>query len=384
MEVNKQPPKGSLFTNEEIKDAALAKHKLNGNGHDRHIRTDGAGQAHLVPFSEMPLEPLLWLRKDWLCRKKLTLIGGMPGCGKTTILLDWMSTLSAGSTWPEGTRAPLGDCVFWSGEDTPEDTLKPRLLRMGGDLSRIHFVKAVLKPGERSRAFDPSRDMPMLKAAIDKMPNPPVLIGLDPMIAVTGKADSHKNAETRNALAPFIEMVESLNACAVGIHHLSKGTTGKNPLERLTGSIAFGALPRIVCLCAEQQDKQPDQNRYVIMRAKCNIGVNGGGYGYDIEARPLIENPDIDATRIQWGDALEGSAAEIMEDAEAKPEQETKQSQAEGFINSILANGRMKATEVIDAAKENGITERTLKRARAQMPKFKSEQDRGAWWWQII
>ena len=358
--------------------------KLNGNGHDKFTRSATDGVAQLIPFSEMPLEPLLWLRKDWLCRKKLTLIGGMPGCGKTTILLDWMSTLSAGSYWPEGSKAPLGDCIFWSGEDTPSDTLKPRLMRMGGDLSRIHFVTATLKPGERSRAFDPSRDMPMLKAAIDKMPNPPVLIGLDPMIAVTGKADSHKNAETRNALAPFIEMVESLNACAVGIHHLSKGTSGKNPLERLTGSIAFGALPRIVCLCAEQQDKQPDQNRYVIMRAKCNIGVNGGGYGYDIEAAPLIENPDIDATRIKWGDVLEGTAMEIMDDAEAKPEQETKQSQGEAFINSILADGRMKATEVIAAAIENGISKRTLERATSKMINIKKTNAQGAWWWQII
>ena len=358
--------------------------KLNGNGHDKFTRSATDGVAQLIPFSEMPLEPLLWLRKDWLCRKKLTLIGGMPGCGKTTILLDWMSTLSAGSYWPEGSKAPLGDCIFWSGEDTPSDTLKPRLMRMGGDLSRIHFVKATLRPGERSRAFDPSRDMPMLKAAIDKMPNPPVLIGLDPMIAVTGKADSHKNAETRNALAPFIEMVESLNACAVGIHHLSKGTAGKNPLERLTGSIAFGALPRIVCVCAERQDKDEDEAAYVIVRAKCNIGVNGGGYGYDIEAAPLIENPDIDATRIKWGDVLEGTAMEIMDDAEAKPEQETKQSQAEAFINSILADGRMKATEVIAAAIENGISKRTLERATSKMINIKKTNAQGAWWWQII
>ena len=42
--------------------------------------------------------------------------------------------------------------------------------------------------------------------------------------------------------------------CALlGITHFSKGTGGRDPVERLTGSLAFGALARVVLIAAKHQ-----------------------------------------------------------------------------------------------------------------------------------
>ena len=42
----------------------------------------------------------------------------------------------------------------------------------------------------------------------------------------------------------------------------------------------------------------------IFVRAKSNLGPSGGGFGYDIDAAPLYECPDIIATRIVWLDPL--------------------------------------------------------------------------------
>jgi hypothetical protein len=93
-----------------------------------------------------------------------------------------------------GTRAPQGDIVIWSGEDSITDTLKPRLIAMGADPARIHIVHAV-KEDLGPRPFNPATDMKKLGVAIKQLA--PTLLILDPISsAIVG--DSHKAAEVRS------------------------------------------------------------------------------------------------------------------------------------------------------------------------------------------
>lgn len=45
---------------------------------------------------------------------------------------------------------------------------------------------------------------------------------------------------------PLVELAQAKDAALIGITHYSKGTQGREPLERVCGSLAFGALARIV------------------------------------------------------------------------------------------------------------------------------------------
>ena len=56
----------------------------------------------------------------------------------------------------------MGSVLIWSGEDDPRDTLVPRLIACGADLSRIHFVGSVTEE-DGIRAFDPARDADLLR-----------------------------------------------------------------------------------------------------------------------------------------------------------------------------------------------------------------------------
>ena len=67
------------------------------------------------------------------------------------------------------------------------------------------------------------------------------LIIIDPIVsALIG--DGHKNADVRRSLRPIVETAEEVDCAVLGITHFSKGTIGTDPVERLTGSIALGAI----------------------------------------------------------------------------------------------------------------------------------------------
>jgi len=197
--------------------------------------------------SEIKVTPISWVWPGWLAQGKMHILGGQPGSGKTTLAMKIAATVTTGGQWPDGTTATKGNVIIWSGEDDPADTLIPRLAISGADLARVFFVEDVLEGRER-RPFDPAKDIASLRRAIEAAGGA-VLLVVDPIVsAVAG--DSHKNSETRRSLQPLVDLAGSVGAALVGITHFTKGTAGREPIERITGSLAFGALARVVMVAA--------------------------------------------------------------------------------------------------------------------------------------
>ena len=111
--------------------------------------------------SEIAPEPISWIWKYWVARGK-PYHRRRSETGKTTIALSYAAIISSGGTWPDETRAAVGNVLIWTSEDDPKDTLIPRLIRMGADLDRIHFIEEAIPPGAKSRPFNPATDMPGL------------------------------------------------------------------------------------------------------------------------------------------------------------------------------------------------------------------------------
>jgi putative DNA primase/helicase len=81
-----------------------------------------------------------WLWPGWLARGKLHLLAGHAGDGKSTLAAAFAAIGSTGGTWPDGTQAPQIRTLFVLGEDSAEDTLKPRLAQHGADMDQTFFV----------------------------------------------------------------------------------------------------------------------------------------------------------------------------------------------------------------------------------------------------
>lgn len=317
-----------------------------------------APRLELIDASTINPEPVRWLWPGWLARGKLHVIAGAPGTGKTTAVLSWAASVTACKAFPSGWRSTKpGRVLVWSGEDDPADTLVPRLQAAGADLTRVQIVGDVMENGERF-AFDPARDVPALKAALAAQSNVAMIV-IDPLVSAVG-GDSHKNAEVRRSLAPLVELAQRIDAALVGITHYSKGTQGREPLERVSGSLAFGALARLVFGTVRQKaDDETAPPRYLLARVKSNVGPDGGGFGYAFEQ--VDNGSGIITSRVVWGAAVDGSARELIGSAEADPADDGQD--AAGFLRDLLANGPMPTQTVRHEAGNTGFPWRTVQRA---------------------
>ncbi len=306
-------------------------------------------------------EPVRWLWPDWLALGKLHILAGAPGQGKTTIALALAATVTTGGRWPDGTRCPAGNVLVWSGEDDPADTLLPRLLAAGADRSRVFFVTGA-RIGGRVEPFDPARDMAALQVQAASIGDVRLII-VDPVVsAVTG--DSHKNTEVRRALQPLVDMAASMGAALLGITHFSKGGQGQDPASRVVGSIAFTAVARVVLVAAKAKGEDGEDRR-ILARSKSNIGPDEGGFAYSLEQCEPV--PGIHASRVTWGEAVEGSARELLAEPEDTGEPRATSDDAAAALVRILAGDMVPMQAAVEAMKREGFTDKVIRKARERL-----------------
>jgi putative DNA primase/helicase len=275
-----------------------------------------------------------------------------------------VASVTAGGRWPDGTRARRGRVALWSGEDDPKDTLVPRLLASGANMSQVHFIGSVVSL-EGKRSFDPARDVEPLKRELLELGDVRLLI-VDPIVsAITG--DSHKNAEVRRGLQPLVDLAALMRCAILGITHFSKGTAGRDPAERVTGSLAFGALARVVLVAAKHKEESEDnKTKRILCRAKSNIGPDDGGFEYDLQQSELKAHPGIFASYVLWGNPVEGTARELLAVAEDMSDDGEGGSlgDAKRFLTDLLVDGPMSVKIVKADADGAGYAWTTIRRAK--------------------
>jgi putative DNA primase/helicase len=332
----------------------------------------GPGKIIIRKAAEETMEKIDWLWPGWLARGKFHLLAGAKAAGKSTVLYDLAARFTAGAIWPDHTPVTTpGDVMIWSGEDGIRDTILPRFVAAGGDRNRLYFPTHTFFDGE-TRPFDPSTD---IEALIKVAANYPQLgmVGIDPVVLVLpSRSDSHKNTETRRGLQPLVDLAEVRGIALVGVTHFTKGTQDRDPIERITGSLAFGALPRIVWGTSADEDGR--QRRLV--RIASNIGPTGGGIEFTLFQAPLPDQ-DFSAQRVDWGVQLHGAARELL-----SAEKRSAQAEATEFLSAFLAAGKKTQPEVKAAADAHCHSWATIRRAQSKLG-IKPLQNGRAWYWEL-
>jgi hypothetical protein len=178
--------------------------------------------------------------------------------------------------------------------------------------------------------------MVLLIEAVREMPDGVALLILDPVVAaVPVSRNSHNNAETRNGLQPVIDFAVATKCAVIGITHFTKGTAGKEPVERIVGSVAFGALARIVWIASKCVADGEDAPSRMLVRAKSNIGPSGDGFGYDIEA--AADSDDV--ARLKRDNAAQGFLDDVAHRNGMMPPG-SRASLADGFLSSAMVSGQ--------------------------------------------
>jgi len=351
------------------------------NGHDQ----DVAPHIELATLVDVVPESIEWLWPGRIARRKLTLIAGEPGLGKSQLGVDIIAHLTTGSAWPDTGCAPLGDAIILSAEDAINDTVRPRAEAASADLERVHMVRSVLRPGAENQIneamFSLLTDLDALGSAITGFGGRVSLVMVDPITAYLGdKIDTHKTAAVRSVLALLDQFAEKYNVAVAGISHPPKVVAGAKAINAITGSLAFVAAARIALLVVEDSD---NEGRILLLPVKNNLGRKASGLAYRM-AQTIITN-DIIASYLVWDPGeVAITANEALANAAESAKDHNALRDAKAFLVDWLANGPLPAKEIEEAAKAESISERTLRRARKDLGIIAGKQEfTGPWQWRL-
>ena len=320
---------------------------------------------------------ITWLWKGYIPRGKLTVIDGDPGLGKSLITVDLAARVSRGDLMPDGSKGDLGGpagVLLLCAEDSPEDTIRPRLDAAGADVTRIAVREYILE-GNTERTptladiYDLERDITICEAG---------LVLIDPIMAyIPGKVNSHSDQEIRGVLTPLSKLAEKTGAAIVVVRHLNKGG-GSSPLYRGGGSIGIIAAVRSGLMVAKDPDDESGSKR-VLASVKCNLAAMPPSLAYRIgttaEGVPYVT----------WEGTTTHTASALLTTPD-EGEGRTARDEAKEFLQELLANGSQPAEDVYKEARRIGIADRTLKRAKSEL-KIKTTREGygsgGRFFWEL-
>ncbi|API74129.1 AAA family ATPase [Ralstonia solanacearum] len=330
-----------------------------------------------------------WLWRFWLAVGKLHLLVGEPGSGKTTLLADLLAAFSTGGLLPDGTRAPKVSCLYWTGEDSIQETVMARLIAADADLDNVLILRGMTEHGKK-RYFRPS-DLPELVSEIKRLRASGMdvrVIAIDPL--PSGSGNTNNNDAVRKYLEPLILLAEQEGLAIIGVRHLAKASSKKKLADRINGSVAYLAVSRIVLFVSKiagTGTSRENPVRGVLVRAKSNLGPTDGGHAFTIKSVRLeAENGIADATALKWDTQdLVGDPEAIVREAESNAAAVEDELAGElEFVGDLLRCGPVQANEAISSGQAQGYTPENLRKALAELGGKSMKEpgySRGAWYW---
>lgn len=309
---------------------------------------EDAARPIIINLEDVQREEVEWLWQDRIPLGKITLIEGDPGVGKSWITMAIAAAVTTGAKFPDDDRErEPASVLILSAEDGAGDTIRPRLEDMGAELTRIRLLSGVLKNG-KERHFSITDDIEQLdKALASGNYN---LVVIDPINAYLGvTVDSHKDTALRSALMPLAKLAEKYNVAIVCIRHLTKGFKDK-AIYRGQGSIAYTAAARVVHLVGIDPN---DPTKRAMIPIKNNLAPLALGMDYAIGENGFTWGQITTLTADMLLGPSENDLAPLALD------------EAKEFILSKLEEGECEAAQIYREAERVGISERTIKRAKA-------------------
>jgi hypothetical protein len=289
-----------------------------------------------VRASDVAAERIEWIWPGRIARGKHTLIAGDPGTGKSQAMISIVAAVTTAGEWPCGEgRAPLGSVIILQAEDGVADTVIPRLMAAGADLTRVHIIKATRIEGV-SQTFDLHADLDLLKRKIVEIGDV-ILVYIDPVSSyMGGKVDSHKNSEVRSTLEPVGRLGEECRVAILSVTHFNKspaGSSGQRAIYRVVGSIAFVGAPRAAFVVTEDPE---DGDRCLLLQIKNNIAPKQKGLAY--RKLQTAIGGDIVASYVSWDSRPVSTTADAAMGGSGGASDLTTTDLAVEFLQTVLAD----------------------------------------------
>lgn len=308
-------------------------------------------------YSEVQQRDISWLWYPYIPYGKITLLQGDPGEGKSSFVINLTAILTKGGTLPDGTEVHTAKTVVYQcAEDSVEDTIKPRLVKAGADCAKVAFIRE----DEKGLTLNDDRLESVIKATDAK------LLVLDPIQAfIPPDSDMHSATQMRTVMRSLADIAERNHCAILLVGHMNKCSTGKN-LYRGLGSIDIAAIARSVLMI--ERDEVNSDLRYMFP-VKSNLAPEG-------EKVAFILNMDVGFCWV--GKIGQDCNKTAIEGGKI----DGKLEKAVRVLRMILTNHIVQSSEVITNLKQMGISERTVRMAKKELP-IKAIKRNNTWWWKL-
>jgi hypothetical protein len=300
--------------------------------------------------NEVVSQAVPWLWPEQIPLGKLGILDGDPDLGKSLIALDLCARLSTGRPFPDG-RSGIGpaNALVLSAEDSPVDTIVPRLARLGADLGRVFVWQR-----EHDDEAWPWR-FPAHAARLDGAlgQSDARLAIIDPIMAfLDDSVLCGSDQSVRRALTPLIHLAEKHRCTLLMQRHLNK-QGGSRALYRGLGSIAFVAACRFALLVG--RDPQ-EPGRCVLAQVRNSLGRPQPSLAY------RLGSADGELPTVEWLGTTPVSADALL--GRAVRREDHPRDRAAAFLEQFLEASPRTSQDIWEAAQKAGLSARTLHRAK--------------------
>ena len=309
----------------------------------------------ILTMSDVEVEQVEWLWNPYIPLGKISIIQGDPGNGKTTMALAIAAAVTTGAKLGGGHCTVPANVIFQSAEDGLADTIKPRLEQLGADCDRVHIIDEE----EQSLSLSDER----IEQAIVKMGAK--LFILDPLQAYLGGADMHSANGVRPLMKQLAAVAERTECAIVIIGHLNK--KGSKSQYRGLGSIDIYAAARSVLTVGKLE---AGEHLRAVVHNKSNLAPPGTSQAFELDPH----------NGFRWCGEVDIAIDELLSGRKQAPESQAVK--AKRLIESTLAHGAVPANDLFKMAEEQGISAKTLNRAKETLGVI-SIKRQGRWFWEI-
>jgi hypothetical protein len=282
-----------------------------------------------------------WIWPDRIARGKLTVLGGAPGSGKSSLLTDVIARVTAGSVWPcqEG-MAPKGAVLLIEPQGDP-DVFGPRFRAAGGDWGGLHVLREVMD-GTRARPFDLEKDLAGLDSLIEGIKDLR-LIAIDAVKIPGGRGA----AAARKAEALFESLAALARRHNVAVLAIAR-QAGGDYLSRKP--ISFGTLPLSAASTAFVVEFYPAQENWqLLLQVKNELAPDPGTLAFGIVRRES-------AAAVRFGTLEIKTTPRELTAREAPGFNSAKAEAIEFLRDDLFADAlQLKVREIEQAARARGL-----------------------------
>jgi hypothetical protein len=311
--------------------------------------------------------------------QKLNLLVGNPDKGKGLIAYYSIAQVTTGRDWYDAkNEMPAAEALIMSGEEDWDDTVVPRLIAAGADLTKVRWLKmsAVKANGDKAeRELQLDRDMGELEKFLVEHPDIRLVV-IDPISNYLGRVKMVDEQWVRELLTPLKELSNKFGVAIIGIMHLNK-KVDLDAIHRIGGAMAFVGVARMVWLCAPRvaEDGTETEER-VMVKVKGNIVQhNLKGLSYLTKARTVpIEGEQVFTPYVEWTGDVDQQANELTQGAKkngnvGRPAEQL--STVVAWLREYLCDGPKTFGDIDHVGhKKEGFSLRTLERARGDEDSF--------------